>query len=58
MSTRNSQACHAPILLLADVKAAVDAFDRGDVNAHDTADSIVVAVDAYRAATTLRRDAA
>lgn len=36
------------ILTLAEVKAATDAFDRGENNVFDTLDTIVVAVEAYR----------
>ena len=39
------------ILTFADIKAAVEAFDRGDTNVFDALDVIVVAVEAYRAAT-------
>ena len=40
----------AAILTLAEIKAAVQAFDRGETNAFDALDSIVVEVEAYRAA--------
>ena len=39
------------ILTLAEIKAAVEAFDRGESNVFDALDVIVVAVEAYRAAT-------
>lgn len=37
------------ILTLAEIKAAVEAFDHGDTNAFDALDAIIVAVDAHRA---------
>lgn len=53
------------ILTLAEIKAASEAFDRGESNAFDAMDAILVAVEAYqdamrRAAThaSRRRDAA
>lgn len=39
------------ILTLADIKAAVDVFDRGESNVFDALDAIIVAVDAHQAAT-------
>ena len=45
------------ILTLAEIKAATEAFDRGDANAFDALEEIVVAVDAWRAARP-RREAA
>jgi hypothetical protein len=38
------------ILTLADIKAAVEAFDRGATNAFDALDAIIVAVEAHQAA--------
>lgn len=38
------------ILTLAEIKAAIQAFDRGDTNAFDTLDVIITAVEAQRAA--------
>lgn len=38
------------ILTLAEIKAALEAFDRGETNAFDVLDAIVVVVEAYRAA--------
>ncbi len=38
------------ILALAEIKAAVEAFDRGDTNAFDALDAIIVAVEAHQAA--------
>lgn len=48
------------ILTLAEIKAAVAAFDRGATNVFDTLDAIVVAVEAHQATATSepRRDAA
>lgn len=46
------------ILRLAEIKAAVEAFDRGDTNVFDALDAIIVAVEAYRNAMASRRDAA
>jgi hypothetical protein len=40
----------ATILTLAEIKAAVGAFDRGDTNVFDALDAIIVAVEAYQAA--------
>jgi hypothetical protein len=36
--------------MLAEIKAAVEAFDRGDTNLFDALDAILVAVEAYQAA--------
>lgn len=49
---------HAVILAIAEIKAAIDAFDHGETNAYDAMDAIVVAVEAYRAAAERRRAAA
>jgi hypothetical protein len=38
------------ILALADTKEAIEAFDRGDTNVFDALETIVSAVDRYRAA--------
>ena len=38
------------ILTLAEIKAAVEAFDRGDTNVFDALDAIIVAVEAHQAA--------
>jgi hypothetical protein len=45
-----THSAHVAILTLAEIKAAADAFDRGDTSVFDALDSIGVAVDAYRAA--------
>ena len=39
----------ATILTLAEIKAAVEAFDRGDTNVFDALDAVIVAVEAYQA---------
>lgn len=41
----------AAILTLAEIKAAVNAFDRGESNAFDALHAIIVAVEAHQAAT-------
>jgi hypothetical protein len=46
------------VLTLADVKAAIEAFDRGDNNAFDAMDAVIFAVESYHAALQARRDAA
>lgn len=53
------------VLMLAEIKAAIEAFDRGDTNVFDALDAIFVAVEAHQAATAddgrrepRRRDAA
>ena len=38
------------VLMLAEIKCAMDAFDRGDTNVFEAIDSIAIAVEAYRAA--------
>jgi hypothetical protein len=48
----------AAILTLAEIKAASEAFDKGEVNAYDTLDAIVAAIEAYHAAEQRRRKAA
>ena len=50
----------AAILTLAEIKAAVEAFDRGESNVFDALDAIIVAVEAQQAAARPepRRDAA
>lgn len=39
------------ILALAEIKAAVESFDRGDSNVFDALDAVIVAIEAHRAAT-------
>lgn len=36
------------ILTLAEIKAAIKAFDRGDANLFDALDAVLVAIEAYR----------
>lgn len=43
---------------LAEIKSAVETFDRGDANAFDALDAIAAAVEAYRAAASDQRRAA
>lgn len=51
---------HAAILMLAEVKTATEAFDRGDTNVFEAVDAITDAIEAYRSAarSDTRRDAA
>jgi hypothetical protein len=49
---------HAAILTLAEIKAAVDDFDRGESNAFDSIDAIVMSIEEYLAATKPGRAAA
>ena len=49
---------HRAILTLAEIKTAVAAFDRGEINVIDALDAIVVAVGSYQAAAQSRREAA
>jgi len=46
------------ILTLAEIKAATEAFDRGDINVFDALDEIRMAVEAHRAAASPIREAA
>jgi len=48
----------AAVLALAEVKAATEAFDRGETNARDTLDAILEAMAAYQALQEPRREAA
>lgn len=41
---------HAAMVTLADIKAAHDAFDRGEANVFDSLDAIRVAIESYEAA--------
>jgi len=43
---------------MAEIKAATEAFDRGETNVFDALDAVVVAIEAYRAAEQSRRKAA
>ena len=40
----------ATIITLAEIKASLEAFDRGETNVLDALDSVVVAIEAYEAA--------
>jgi hypothetical protein len=40
----------AEIITLAEIKASLEAFDRGESNVFDALDSVVVAIEAYQAA--------
>jgi hypothetical protein len=51
-------AAQAAILTLAEIKAAVEAFEDGETNVLDTLDAIVVAVADYLAATEPKRKTA
>lgn len=57
-TTKKSYAARAAIFLLAEIKAAVEAFDRGEKNAFDVVDAVMHAVEAYRAPAKPRRKAA
>ncbi|NDC63749.1 MAG: hypothetical protein EBZ59_07160 [Planctomycetia bacterium] len=46
---RNESSQTTAVLTLAEIKAAVEAFDRGDANVFDTLDAIIVAFEARRA---------
>ena len=48
------------VFAIAEIKAAVEAFDRGDTNVFDALTAIIVAVEAYQGSTRSepRRDAA
>jgi hypothetical protein len=48
------------VLVLAEIKAAIEAFDRGDTNVSDAFDVIIIAVESYQAAASaeLRHNAA
>lgn len=57
-TSKNRSLTHAVIIAIAEIKAAAEAFDRGETNAYDAIDAIIVAIEAYRAAAERRRDAA
>ena len=46
------------ILAMAHVQAAADGFNSGETNLFDALDAIIVAIEAYRAATQSRLEAA
>jgi hypothetical protein len=50
-SPNTSPFAPSAILTIAEIKAAVESFDRGDVNVFDALDVIDVAVATYRVAT-------
>ena len=56
-SPKNRASAPSAILLLAEIKAAVATFDRGEANAFDVVDAITVVIEAYQAARS-RREAA
>lgn len=59
MGTQNPvAAAKQAVFAIAEIKSAVDGFDRGDTNVFDALDAIHVAVEGYRAASESRRDAA
>lgn len=51
---------HTAVLTISEIKAAVEAFEDGDVNVFETLDAIVVTVEAYQASlhSDTKRDAA
>jgi len=55
---KTSEAASTAILLLAEIKAAVEAFDRGDANAFDVVDAVIQAVTEYRVSAEFPRSAA
>lgn len=57
-SQRTMPVARAAILTLAEIAAAMQAFNDGDSNATDTLEAIVVSVDAYRTGTQTWPDAA
>ena len=59
MASKNRQTQSAlAILMLAEIKSAMSAFDRGESNVFDAVDVIIVAVEAYQKAMQSRREAA
>ena len=46
------------ILTIAEIKAAAEAFDRGDVNVYDSLEEIRVAIEPHRAAASPVREVA
>jgi hypothetical protein len=46
------------VLAIAEIKAATEAFDRGDTNVFNALDAIVVAIETHQNAMASRRDAA
>jgi len=59
MNTPNTiSATTAAILTLARIKAATEAFDRGDINVLEALDAIRMVAEAHRAAASPAREAA
>ena len=58
--TYDQSAPATAILTLTEIKAATEAFDRGESNVFDVLDAVIVAVEAYQAIATSHpsRDAA
>ena len=48
--TDTSSFTKAAIIAMAEIKAAVETFDRGEANVFDALDAIIVEIEAYRAA--------
>lgn len=48
----------AALFTITEIKAAVEAFDRGEANAFDAMDAVLVAIEGYRAALPPHRKAA
>jgi hypothetical protein len=48
---RNQSSPTIAVLALAEIKAAIEAFDRGETNVFDALDAIIVAVENQRTAT-------
>lgn len=46
------------VMTIAEIKAATDAFDRGESNVFDAMDAIIAAVEAYQESPDARREAA
>lgn len=57
-SPKNQNPAHSAILRLAEVKQAVEVFERGESNVFECLDAVMIAIDAYRAAAEPRRKAA
>ena len=48
--TDTNSSTKAAIITLAEIKASLEAFDRGESNVFDALDSVAVAIEAYQAA--------
>lgn len=53
-----SQLAKTAVLVIAEIKDATEAFDRGDTSACETLGMVATAIEAYRAAARPRREAA